>query len=51
MMCRASMWRKFCTMNALSRCGTSSYDVNCCTPARILVASNLHTHAGIISHN
>ena len=47
MMCRASMWRKFCTMNALSRCGTSSYDVNWRTPARILVASNLHTHAGI----
>ena len=41
-MCSASMWRRFCRMNALSRSGTLLYLVNLRTPARILDASNLH---------
>ena len=47
MMCSASMWRRFCKMNALSRCGTSWYDVNWRTPARIIEASNLPMRAGV----
>ena len=43
MMCSASMWRRFCRMKALSRCGTSSYAVYSRTPARIFDASNLQS--------
>ena len=41
------MWRRFCSMKALSRCGTSSYDVNWRTPALIFDASNLYERAGV----
>lgn len=43
MMCSASMWRRFCRINSLSRCGTSSYDVYLRTPARMFDASNLQS--------